>query len=194
MIILCDASIADSSTYPSVGGVWREQLLYEPIFDRMYDPAFVRFPPAPPQIDHCKDSYQRADQAFTYAHIRKGQIDYYWIDGWLRFIPDGPGDWPTMFVGDYSGGEVAMMHGADCRVTCGKCNFTTDQGVRSEGYKNGITDDIAAELLRAAIKTEIRAFGGRNALLKRIDAPITDAVPGQKSQPVVISKQYPLIR
>jgi hypothetical protein len=38
------------------------------------------------------------------------------------------------------------------------------------------------------------AAGGRNALLKLIDAPITDDVSDQKRQPVVISKQYPLIR
>jgi len=194
MSIPCNDSFADSGAYPTVGGVWREQLVYDPVFDIMYDPAFVRFPPEPPQIDHCQDHDHLAAQSFTYAHIRKGQTEYYWIDGWLRLVPDGPGDWPTMFVADFSGGEIVILHGADCRVTCAKCNFTTDEPIRRAGYQDGITDEIAAELLRSAIKTELRAFGGKKALLKRIDAPGIDDAPGQKKQPVVISKQYPLIR
>lgn len=112
----------------------------------------------------------------------------------MKYIPDGPGNWPTMFVADYSSGVIVVLHDRDCRVTCGHCAFTTDGRIRSDGYKAGITDEIAAELLRAAIRTEIRAFGGRDALLKRIDAPGSDDPPGQKKQPVVVSKQYPLLR
>lgn len=194
IIILCGSSMADSGRYPPAGGVWREKLLSEPVFDIPYDPAFVHFPPAPAQIDHCEDIHHQADQSFTYAHINKNRTDYYWVDGWMKYTPDGPGDWPTMFVADYSGGVIVVLHGTDCRVTCGHCAFTTDERIRSFGLEDGITDEIAAELLQAAIKTEIRAFGGKDALLKRIDAPRHYDAPGQKRQPLVISKQYPLIR
>ena len=171
-------------------------MLYEPVFSILYDPTRVIFDPTPIWFDKCDglvEANQMADQSFIFAHVSYDATEYYWIDGWQKYTPDGPGNWPQMFVPDISGGAIVTQRGTDCRATCAMCNFTTNERVRSIGLRAGITDDIAAKLLHAAIETEARAFGGKRALLKRIDDWAISHSLGEE-QKMVISEQYPLVR
>ena len=185
---------AATSKDPSVGLLRGAAYLMDPVFALSYDPGKTRFRSAPDRIYHCGNLNLSKYKLFVFADVVDNGKEYYWLDGWIKVFPDRPDPGAGKFHAMMDPGILVISENARCEVTCA-CFLAYDEQSREIAKRDGVTDELGAALIRAAIDREISAFGGRNILLDKIDAAYRTAAERKiDGYPKSDDGWHPLIR
>jgi len=150
----------------------RSDTLLDPLFAIEYRPSEIHFQNPPDDVYKCKDLKMRRGNIFLFGQTSKGNVHYYYVSGWMEYIPDTPH--PTgarHFEADTYGGVIAIVSPDDCRSTGADTAWSYDnEQIRQITEQLGFTKDIVYALLADTVDREVQAFGGKEAFLRRLAA------------------------
>jgi hypothetical protein len=193
-IVSCGLLHAATSKDPSTNFPKGSPHLLDPVFALSYDPSKTKFLSAPYRIYHCGDLRNFKYKLFVFADVFNNGKEYYWLDGWIKVFPDRPDPGGGKFDAMMDPGILVISENSRCEVTC-PCFLAYDEQSQEIAKRDGITDELAAALIRDAIDREISAFGGRNRLLDKIDAAYRTAADKRiDGYPKSDDGWHPLIR
>jgi hypothetical protein len=134
----------------------------DPLFGVQYDTQRIHFESVPSAImQHCSDLRQRYIRAWIYGHTKTADTEYFIVSGFMRYEDETSGSKKEV-VRDENGLIVAV-HGGSCEASV-QDGFYWDENPPILK----LSKETKRELARDSVQRYVKAFGGKDAFLKRV--------------------------